>query len=1536
MESYIKEIESLEDVSFQKIRSVAKKYILQLPEATRCQLYQQLNRGVDLLDSHDLICQYMYSYGNMHEAKIRNAAHNLPENIFVNDFEIIDWGCGQGIGAICLLDHIKSLQLNVKVKKVTLIEPSEKALSRAKLHVLQYVNKTCNIVLLPNYLDEVKKEDVKNPDALPVVHIFSNILDIPEIDLKRLATLIDNNVSADNYIMSVGPLNPNNKRIDAFHNYYKVPAFFDYENSQFDYGGSSTCTYKAKVYKLEYNAEGNLIPIVFFPSVQFRASYLLDVIDDAFKNFYSKEKVHLLSAFEVNTPFDIGASVYDDVHPVLAALNNIITRGLPTKASPFVEEVFMKSFGYSEKILEYGSVIYQPVKTIDFEKIAPIIDYLNSKETEKITISEFDPVLMQMVFSPLAMARVQKAIIEALLTDKLQLSSDKWLILVEEKDVPCAALALEDLKQMFCNLTKLSQDYQDLCFPEIELHVISNELFKTSQLHLKQKVWVAAEASHKNVLYDLVIDISVFERPSITKESFSQFRVKNDCYFNIRSAKVLSKDRSIYTSDRIVYRALVTTDAQGSYNEIEETKKLLAYFLRLIFRKEDFREGQLAILDRALQNKNVIGLLPTGGGKSLTYQLATMLQPGVTLIVDPLRSLMKDQYDGLIKMGIDSCAFINSNLTKEERQNVENQMEQSRLQFVFLSPERLAIYSFRQKLKNMQELNVYFSYGVIDEVHCVSEWGHDFRFTYLHLGRNLYNYVKAKTGTVSLFGLTATASFDVLADVERELSGNGAFPLDSETIVRHENSNRLELQYKVEKVTIEFDNEFEAIKKSKFAYPDKLKSLEKKYKPLLDNGFSYPIKVSEKWAFFKAKNNFIENYINSLVKYFNDIQYADSVNHIKKRFEERQPTSNGLESIDLKTDITEDFICPKDYYDSAGIIFCPHKSNTDISVEAVKSALIYQNQAIGTFSGGDDATFGESSMRNLELFRDNKQPLMVATKAFGMGIDKPNVRFTINMNYSSSLESFVQEAGRAGRDRKMALSVILLSDYRLARINRKCTETRYPIGILKGKWFKPDELERIINHFNLNVEEEHINFLTPENDLVRLFCREGANPKYFAFKSCDDLGCRLYRRCQLRKVPPEAENWIYKEDLVEILETNTLQIDKKHIEYQNADFATVMYFYNSNFKGETIEKISMHQILNAMEIEIIWGDDVELREEKKYTVAGFLSTLLDASENEEIVSYINYGEIPEYNGITVDKDDIAKAIYRMTCIGLIEDFTQDYINKSYRIVTKKKKNGQYYEGLRTFLLRYYSKDRADEEIKKVYTVEVKKQTEDKLEAEIYQCLSYLTTFVYDKISVKRKRAIDDMRTFCIEGIRDEKSWREINEDLKDFIYYYFNSKYAKSDNYADNGELYSLLIDTKEGKESSKEILFKYLKVVDPAIEYGTPIDNVKHLQGAVRLLRRSLTDSNPSLSLLNAFCIFYLGTNNNENLEKEVIESYKEGVLGFADREKDLPAFFSLFHQYNDFIKPYAGIAIEKIKHEVVLRIHSNKLQNITHKYTV
>ena len=443
------------------------------------------------------------------------------------------------------------------------------------------------------------------------------------------------------------------------------------------------------------------------------------------------------SAFEILAPFDITA--HKNLCPVYALMSNLISRGCPTLAS--------------KKILDYVS---------------------NMSDTQKAK-------------SLNAIARIQKTFIEAIISERLDTNKLEWKILIIEDNTSVAKISLEDFSETYHNLIAMTKDYDDMVLPKLSVCIKDN--------------------ASSGIEYDAIIDISIDQLCNAKEVTFSRFKVLNDCYFIVRSSEKVYEDRILYTTERINYKPFVEKDSYGIYHKIEDNCSRLRYFLNLIFRKEDFRPGQLPILNRALQLKSVIGLLPTGGGKSLTYQLAAMLQPSVTLVVDPLKGLMKDQYDGLLNIGIDCISYINSDITKnyEEGRKRELALTGSQVQIMFLSPERLSIHRFRDVLRSMRESSVYFSYGVIDEVHCVSEWGHDFRLAYLHLGRNLFNYVLPKEvegedNHISLFGLTATASFDVLADVERELSGPNAYSLEDDATVRYENTNRLELQYNVYEV----------------------------------------------------------------------------------------------------------------------------------------------------------------------------------------------------------------------------------------------------------------------------------------------------------------------------------------------------------------------------------------------------------------------------------------------------------------------------------------------------------------------------------------------------------------------------------------------------------------------------------------------------------------------------------------------------------------------------------------------------------------
>ena len=1442
-------------------------------------------------------------------------------------------------------------------------------------------------------------------------------------------------------------------------------------------------TAKSRIFEID-GGISRLIFVDYYLPKQFHAAYQLDAVRNALKDV-DKDKVdglyRMLSDFEIQTPFDIGASIYEDVHPLLAVLSNIIVRGLPTKASPFIEKVFasfgnrlikdelgginfnieglepsdlftamhiidsrweLNSDNYNCEVLDSDlektfitqtssqilRQILHPQRSLEsittksehyaqrvdfafefpyttkdsegFDRKGHVIEldgdryhsdtnqilfdqqreyelissmwycirlgedninkderdlyYLGSEYVQEIHgayLRTFDKTwtdALQLTLSPIAIARIEKTVVEALMTGKLSLNEKQWKILVIERDVPCAALAFEDLRRLFNHLARLSEDYSNLHFPEVDLTIVSTREFASSRLHRDRKllrggkaIRVIADEYHSNEEYDMVIDCAMLRRAGLEKLDFSEYKCKNKCYFVVRSSHYHRNERQVYTSDRIVYKPLVHTDQQGRYIDIPQNVCHLKYFLQLLFRKRDFRPGQTPILSRAIQYKSVIGLLPTGGGKSLTYQIAAFLQPGVTLVIDPLRSLMKDQYNGLINAGIDICTYINSaieppatippiNINRwqtEERERCAKLMERSELLFIFLSPERLSILNFRERLKNMHETGVYFAYGVIDEVHCVSEWGHDFRYTYLHLGRNMYQYVLPKRHEerddhIALFGLTATASFDVLADVERELSGNGAFSLDAETIVRNGNTNRIELQYKIESIPIEL--------------------------PTRDNTGQIDFK-NAKWVIYDAKKDALDGLISKMPDYLNELVKQESIDIISKNYSEgpradESVTDSGGKKVSLQVDVPDDFLEKKDSYDYGGIVFCPHKSTRDPNIRKTGISVYgneenlkkkHPNTYIGTFVGSSNSTpvaaqpndgissdEDMQSMKNLELFRDNKIPLMIATKAFGMGIDKPNVRYTINMNHSSSLESFVQEAGRAGRDKKMALAIIMFSQYQIARVN---PTSRYYIAGENGKWYNIKDLENIAKQKHIPTSEFEI--CNESDDLVKLRCKQcGGGCKRFknnrcnlvcCSPNCDNYNfcqkknrncmraCEHLNSCKLSGISTD-DRWGHVEHL-RTLKNKYDFLTLEDYEYLNADYQTVMFFYNQNFRGEAIEK--------------------QFRDQLLHDAKGFRTPLQAAQVGEAVVSHISY--------TNDDLADIAKAIYRMCCIELIDDFTQDYNANQFRIVTIKKADGEYYNALEKYLRRYYSEERAKELIKVVPSYEG--------DNEIHKCLGFLTHFIYDKIAVKRKRAIDDIRDFCVRGIRKDSDWKDVNEDLKDDLYFHFNSKYARRGYQTESGLPYSLTDETDEGKTSSEDTVFKYMEVVDDNwiskhSEVGSAqIDNAKHLYGAVRLIKRNLTDDNPAIYLLNAFCIMFLGTNKNPALEEELEEMYEKGMVGFFERTESVGHFWNdIFYKFNS--NPYvANYIADKplVKAYIILRIHEREAHQINNNYS-
>ena len=328
----------------------------------------------------------------------------------------------------------------------------------------------------------------------------------------------------------------------------------------------------------------------------------------------------------------------------------------------------------------------------------------------------------------------------------------------------------------------------------------------------------------------------------------------------------------------------------------------LETILRRTFGYTALREGQRPVMEQLLSGRDVLSVMPTGAGKSLCYQLPALAMPGITLVVSPLISLMKDQVESLIHCGV-AAAYLNSSLTERQYALALRYAGEGRYKLIYVAPERLDTPGFLRFAANAP-----ISMVAVDEAHCVSQWGQDFRPSYLKIPEFL-----AKLPRRPVVGaFTATATPEVRRDIARGLSLQGPFEIVS--------------------------------------------------------GFD------RKNLFFAVE-----------------------------------------EPKDKRTALLK-FL--RQHRGESGIVYC----NTRRNVDEVTELLCRDGWPAKRYHAGLEP---EERRQNQEAFVYGSAAIMVATNAFGMGIDKPDVRFVVHYNMPKDLESYYQEAGRAGRDGEEAVCLLL-------------------------------------------------------------------------------------------------------------------------------------------------------------------------------------------------------------------------------------------------------------------------------------------------------------------------------------------------------------------------------------------------------------------------------------------------------------------------------------------------------------------------------
>ena len=328
--------------------------------------------------------------------------------------------------------------------------------------------------------------------------------------------------------------------------------------------------------------------------------------------------------------------------------------------------------------------------------------------------------------------------------------------------------------------------------------------------------------------------------------------------------------------------------------------------LKTYFGYDSFREGQTEIIDTILRGRDALAIMPTGAGKSLCYQVPALLLPRITLVVSPLISLMQDQVKSLNEAGI-HAAYINSSLTEGQINKALSFAARGVYKIIYVAPERLETASFLSFA-----LHTPISMVTVDEAHCISQWGQDFRPSYL----KIIDFVEQMPGNPIISAFTATATEVVKNDIARILK------LKNPNVVVT-GFDRENLYYQVEHLT------------------------------------------------GKQKDIFIQNYI------------------------ETHPNESG-------------------------IIYCATRKNVDTLYEK----LLKQGVSVTRYHAGMSNDIRKKSQDD---FIYDRAQVVIATNAFGMGIDKSNVRFVIHYNMPQSMENYYQEAGRAGRDGEPAKCILLFS-----------------------------------------------------------------------------------------------------------------------------------------------------------------------------------------------------------------------------------------------------------------------------------------------------------------------------------------------------------------------------------------------------------------------------------------------------------------------------------------------------------------------------
>ncbi|MEN9444205.1 MAG: hypothetical protein RIS47_1095 [Bacteroidota bacterium] len=1085
--------------------------------------------------------------------------------------------------------------------------------------------------------------------------------------------------------------------------------------------------------------------------------------------------------------------------------------------------------------------------------------------------------ILQLTLTPFAVARLQRAVIELVLNGTLPMDASVWRIAIIERDIPCGELAMADLQELLTNLFILHGEGLDIsnmqAFPDIVVKTFYTQEFAAAKGNFGVSSAQALEELNPDEAFDLLIDFSILGRNGIAYKA-PKFNAKND--ITIRSARRIRSKLNLELRKPIQYESIYKKAINGQRIIRGVSRAALNYLTQSFFRKDELHDDQLALLDLVLQRKNSAGLLPPRSGKSLVFHLAALLQPAPSVVITPLTSLTKNQLDRLWRHHIEQLHWINMGLRMPaDLRAAFDEFEEAQSVFNFVAPEFFRNTEFRKSLAKVEGTSTGIAYCIIDEIHCCSEWSHDFKSSYFQLPKIIREFIPRSC----ILGLSGTSFNNTIFDIQSQLGIE-----DSNTVIREIDGHLY--QAKVELVELPKTNTtgIFSLAKDQLARKKQVQAVQiaTKFNDAKQKAIFY---TPYNFGFLGITDRTRDGLADKLRSTFPNLKIGAFVGtDVTYNSAEAEPLTvsqikESREAYESFYQSEADFIVSSSAL-AVGIDLKHYGNVIHLNMPASIESFIQKSSRGSSYQGSVTSSilFNNKEYpvmeRSLDLLPDGSTQLIETTKSVTIDeqilMDFHYIRFRGEQFDLDKVLELLQTISWPDFDPRKELQRMVEQEYELSIsfMDSGVNQMKKVLIFIEGV-----NLGMLIHEESWSYKIQRQNYESGEAILQRVveyFNQKMPTGDYKWFFS------KVQRACEPGIIPHLQEFRQSQKDFI----TYTKPVFKIGFENDTIDrICDLLKTHSSQMFNEAI-------ILRAF----AFTRDSQLFIENLHRVANVKIVSHEIDLPKELASL--YYKIRR-------REDTLVAVQQLSTIGVIDDYLIDEYKREVEITLSPVNNEYYVVSLYKYMSRYISHNEAYKVFAGIY--------EYAGDTVLEKSARFLINFVYNSIAPSRLYAMNAMVNACKEAVDPEGTEGELT--FGDLIELLLQSKYAHATHQP------NLITDTKGFTNYDLAVLKQYID------HTGYKRENWYHLRSSTETLLENFPD-NYVLMLLKAYSILALSPNDTTSVNT-ALELLAEGIKRAGKNENwDADTWKQQLETVIGWIKSSLPDHT-KLREAVILKIH-------------